>query len=340
MLFDLRPKDKVKDLFGREKELEELRKFVETEWVAVLGARMTGKTSLVKTFAQASRGKIVLYVNLLGVRGIKDFASRLFEALGGSRIVSREISLKLPFLEIAKSSRAVEGIFSQLKGLREDLVIILDEVQELYRVSGHFLKLLKMIHDTHPRVRFIFTGSMFGLMRTLLQPSASSPMYGRKPAKIELKPFTEELSMEFLRKGFEELGVGIKEDELAEAISAFNGYVGWLTYYGNFRCIRKVSREMALEEVANEGMKVMKGELDSFLEGRDRKAYAIVLRSTALGARWSEIKRALEKEFGEFNSKRLSDILNVLKASMLVEERGNVYIVPDPIVRRTVIEMI
>jgi hypothetical protein len=52
---------------------------------------------LVKTFAQASGEKIVLYVNLPGARGIRDFASRLFEALGGSRIVSQEISLKLPF---------------------------------------------------------------------------------------------------------------------------------------------------------------------------------------------------------------------------------------------------
>lgn len=311
---------------------------VETEWVAVIGARMTGKTSLVRTFVGETRDKIALYVNLLGARGIQDFASRLSEALGGSRTISREISLKLPFLEVTKYSAAVEGIFSQLRGLKKDLVVVLDEAQELYRVSGRFLKLLKLIHDTHPRVRFIFTGSMFGLMRTLLRPGVSSPMYGRKPARIDLKPFDERLSAEFLRKGFKEFEMSVGADELKEVVGALNGYVGWLTYYGNFRCVRKTSRERALEEVLSEGKKLIGTELRSFLQGRDKKAYLTTLRAAALGARWNEIKRVLEKRFGRFNSKRVSDIVKVLEASMLVEKRGDLYIVPDPIMRRKVLD--
>ena len=338
MFFDLRPKERAKDLFGREKELKELGDLVETEWVAVVGARMTGKTSLIRTFVRESRNRIALYVNLLGARGIQDFALRLSEALGGSKTLSREVSLRLPFLEVTKSSEAVEGIFSQLRGLKKDLVVALDETQELYRVSGRFLKLLKMIHDTYPRVRFIFTGSMFGLMRTLLRPSASSPMYGRKPARIDLKPFDERLSRDFLRKGFKEFGMSVGNDELEEVVGALNGYVGWLTYHGNFRCARKIGRERALEEVISEGKKLIGTELQSFLEGRDKKAYMTTLRAAALGARWSEIKRALERKFGWFNNKRLSDILRVLETSMLVEKRGDLYIVPDPIMRRKVLD--
>lgn len=306
--------------------------------MAVIGARMTGKTSLVRTFVGETKDKIALYVNLLGARGIQDFASRLSEALGGSRTISREISLKLPFLEVTKYSAAVEGIFSQLRGLKKDLVVVLDEAQELYRVSGRFLKLLKLIHDTHPRVRFIFTGSMFGLMRTLLRPGVSSPMYGRKPARIDLKPFDERLSAEFLRKGFKEFEMSVGADELKEVVGALNGYVGWLTYYGNFRCVRKTSRERALEEVLSEGKKLIGTELRSFLQGRDKKAYLTTLRAAALGARWNEIKRVLEKRFGRFNSKRVSDIVKVLEASMLVEKRGDLYIVPDPIMRRKVLD--
>lgn len=341
MLFDLRPKENPNDLFGREKELQELEKLVESEWIAIVGARMTGKTSLVKTFVAkkySQGGAIVLYVNLLGAKGIRDFVAKLSESLKSSKVVSREISLKIPFVEVTKSSRVVEGIFSQLKNMKKDVIIALDEVQELYRVSGQFLKMLKMIHDTYPRVRFIFTGSMFGLMHTLLQPEVSSPMYGRKPAKIELKPFAEGLSTDFLRNGFEELGARIEEDELKEVVSMLDGYVGWLTYYGNFRCVRKISRKKALEEVVNEGKKVVKGELGNFLKGRNKGAYMTVLRGAALGARWSEIKRALEKKFGEFNNKRLSDILNVLVASMLIEKRGRVYVAPDPVLKATILD--
>jgi len=55
-------------------------------------------------------------------------------------------------------------------------------------------------------------------------------------------------------------------------VSALNGYVGWLTYYGNFRCIRGRSREVALEEVLAEGKKIVEEELESFLKGRDKDA--------------------------------------------------------------------
>jgi AAA+ ATPase superfamily predicted ATPase len=340
MLFDLRPKESRKDLFGRERELLELERLTESEWVAVVGARMTGKTSLVKTFvAEKSRrdDTLVLYLNLLGARGIRDFLARLSEALS-CRVTSREISLKLPFLEATQASRLVENLFSQLRTTRRRVMIALDEVQELYRVSGPFLKLLKMIHDSYPNVSFIFTGSMFGLMRVLLQPEVSSPMYGRRPAKVELAPFSEETSLAFLRKGFRELGVSAEEEELREAVGALDGYVGWLTYYGNFRGIRRMSRAAALEEVVNEGKKVVGQELRNFLKGRGEEAYLTVLRSAALGARWSEIKKALESSFGGFNNKRISDILRTLTASMLVEKRGEVYVVPDPVLRRIVLE--
>jgi len=77
----------------------------------------------------------------------------------------------------------------------------------------------------------------------------------------------------------------------------------------------------------NEGKKVVGQELRNFLKGRGEEAYLTVLRSAALGARWSEIKEALESRFGGFNNKRISDILRTLTASMLVEKRGEVYVV-------------
>jgi len=339
MLFDLKPKDERRDLFGRDKELQELERLTESEWVAIVGARMTGKTSLVKTFLteESRRGKTAIYVNLPGARGIRDFLARLSESVV-SAASTKEISLKLPFVEVTQTFRFVENLFSQLQATKREVLIALDEVQELCRASRQFLKLLKLIHDTYSNVTFIFTGSMFGLMRVLLEPEASSPMYGRKPAKLELKPFSEQTSMDFLREGFKELKVQIEEDELREVVSALNGYVGWLTYYGNFRCIRGRSREVALEEVLAEGKKIVEEELESFLKDRDKDAYLTALKAISLGARWSEIKRALENKFGEFNNKRVSDILRVLTSSMLVEKRGEVYLIPDPILRKTVLE--
>ena len=56
MLFSLRPKESRSELFGREEELRELHKLTRTEWVVILGRRMTGKTSLLKTFLRRTAG--------------------------------------------------------------------------------------------------------------------------------------------------------------------------------------------------------------------------------------------------------------------------------------------
>jgi predicted AAA+ superfamily ATPase len=50
MLFNLRAKEQREELFGRDNELLEMPRLLEAgKWIAVLGARMTGKSSLVKT---------------------------------------------------------------------------------------------------------------------------------------------------------------------------------------------------------------------------------------------------------------------------------------------------
>ncbi len=333
MLFDLRPKENPSDLFGRDRELEELRRLINTEWIAVVGARMTGKTSLVKTFLNESsrKGKTTFYVNLMGASGLTEFLERLARA-AGEKVVTREVSIKLPLLGIGKASRFVEDFFHMLRD--GEVIVGLDEVQEMYRSTGQFLKILKLIHDSYPNVRFIFTGSMFGLMHTLLQPKVSSPMYGRKPARVELLPFPREESVRFLRAGFEEVGMRSEEGEIEEAVDMLNGYVGWLTYYGNLRCVRGMGREASLRGVVEEGKKVVKEELENFLKGRDRQAYLTVLKAASLGARWAEIRRSLG---AGFNSKRLSDILRTLTASMLVEKRDRTYVVSDPILRRALL---
>ncbi len=49
MIFDLSPKESTSELFGREQEVGELVRLLEARnWVALLGPRMTGKTSLLK----------------------------------------------------------------------------------------------------------------------------------------------------------------------------------------------------------------------------------------------------------------------------------------------------
>ena len=158
-------------------------------------------------------------------------------------------------------------------------------------------------------------------------------MYGRAPAKITLGLFSRQVSRSFLLAGFEEhRGIRITEEQTEEVIGKLNGYVGWLTYYGNYRCVRRLSHEKSLAQTVREGSKIISSELNSFLSRRQRDLYVKTLRLCLNGARWSEILNELK-----INSKVLWDILNTLKSVNLVEEKieGH-YSIEDPILKEAI----
>lgn len=318
MLFKLAPKEKRSELYDRERELEELYRLTKTEWVVILGKRMTGKTSILKTFLNEVGG---VYVNLMGVRSIRGLIEELLKHTGR---LGLEVSIP-PLLKVSWTRLAVD-VFSRFEGK----IIGLDEVQEL--PANYFLKLLKKIWDTY-NIRIIFTGSIMGVIRKLLEPETGSPMYGRKPAVLELKPFNHKQSIDFLEKGFTECGLHVREEEIIETVELLNGYVGWLTYYGNYRCIRRLSHEKALENVYSEGKKIVLEELKHFLENKKNKEKYIQLLKT-LPARWSTLEAKLN-----VNSKILRQMLLNLENAFLVEKRGNTYIITDPILRKLVEEL-
>ena len=215
-----------------------------------------------------------------------------------------------------------------------DCVIELDEIQELAAISGRLLRLLANIFNTHPNMVFIFTGSMFGLMKTLLEPASSSPLYGRSPAKLYLQPFEKEFATQFLKKGFEGCRLTIKDETTSDAVERLDGVPGWLTLYGNNITIRKLPHQKALEETLSEGTKIVKDELEHFLEGRDKQAYLAALKATATSARWAEIKGAVEiAKVSTVNDATIYRIIESLKAAMLIQEKENVYKINDPMLR-------
>jgi len=317
MLFDLRPKTSRHELYGREEELEALHRLSRTEWIAILGRRMTGKTSLLKTFLAEVNG---IYVNLSGVRSIRGLVEELMKKL-------KHVDLSLSLGPVrARWTRLAEDVFARLEGR----IIGLDEAQDL--PANYALRLFKKVWDEH-RLTIIFTGSMMGLLHRLLEPGHDSPLYGRKPATIVLRPFTRGVAIGFLERGFDELSCPYREAELEEAVDSLGGYPGWLTYYGNLRCVRGMTHGEALENVYREARKILVAELERFLEARRNKAlYVRLLR--LLPAGWSELERALQ-----VNRKVLRDALRSLERAMIVEKVGRTYTIPDPLMRRAVQEL-
>lgn len=349
-LFNLNPKETLQELFGREKEIDELTRLVRAKrWVAILGPRMVGKTSLVKAANKKleSIGIKAVYVNLWGVKGTHGLLNALAQGLNQERGVLQKIkdiaeriegiSIGTGGISISISKRPMSTIWDLLATIGKrvgDCVIELDEVQELSTISGYLLKLLANIFNTYPNVVFIFTGSMFGLMKTLLNPKSTSPLYGRSPATLYLHPFTKEDATEFLKKGFSEYHQPVREDWINEAIEKLNGIPGWLTLYGNNVAVRKLPHEKALKETITEGVKIVKDELEHFLQGRDRITYITALKVATTPARWKEVKNAIEARKGSpVNDATVQNVVENLKAAMLLEEREGVYVVKDPMLK-------
>ena len=107
MLFSLKPKESRSELFGRDEELRELHRLVKFEWVVIVGRRMTGKTSLLKTFLREVGG---VYVNLMGVSSIQGLALELMKTL-------REFKVELDIGLMRLSwTRLAEDVFARLEG--------------------------------------------------------------------------------------------------------------------------------------------------------------------------------------------------------------------------------
>lgn len=352
VLFDLKPKDSLDDLYGRDKEVVEIQNLIKHgRWVAVLGPRMVGKTSIVKAACADLKKYRYAYINLWGVRDSHGFLQSLVHGVNSSKDLFgklknllahvEEFSVGPQSLSIKRSKHPMNNVWdvmSAIGALKDNTVIVLDEVQELYRIYHHVLKMLANIFNTYNNVTFVFTGSMVGLIRSLLEPPSTSPLYGRAPVKIYVNPFTESQSIQFLMKGFAEQKQNLAKKNTDEVVAQLDGTPGWLTLYGNYVTIAKLSHKDALKETQSQASKIIRAELEHFLEGRNKFLYIQVLKIIAYSdANWSLIRQGIEAVKGSpLNDKTLKDIIDSLSDSMYIAKSGDFYQITDPLIRATV----
>ncbi len=120
-----------------------------------------------------------------------------------------------------------------------------------------------------------------------------------------LRRFKREGSTDFLRRGFEEVGIESDEKEIEEAFERLEGIAGWLTMYGYLRGVRKLSHIHAMDELFNMAEKLIQENL-SFLIQNSRR-YRVILKAVAMGnVRWSTIKDYVEFKMGPVNDAKFS----------------------------------
>ena len=307
---------------------------------------MSGKTSLAKVVANELRkeGFESLYVNLIGVGGVRACAERILSSIPKSFLEHFE-SLKvfLEFLNIrvggevklsrtTSSTRVLEQLFLELSR-KKKLIVVLDEVQEVKGGIKQFLALLYRLRTTTKNLTFVFTGSAIGLMKTLLNPTPTNSLYGRSPIKIELRAWNDETALKYLEKGLSECRVSYKDEGLREAIFTLGTLPGWLSFYGLRRCVG-LSHERSLREAERESIKIAESEVSSILKARGDWAKR-ALRMMAYSARWSEILKETS-----ISTRTLRDFLQALKNLYLITEEEGIYRISDPIYRKAILRLI
>lgn len=317
---------------------------------------MTGKTSLVKvSLAEIEKHKKnyqAIYLNLRGEGTLQALLQRLAEAINNREsalIKLRKLLSNIRSVQIGPAGLTIDrssaprstllSFFNALDHSGRKYVIALDEVQELASVSGQLLSLLANIFASYRNIKFVFTGSQIGLIKYLIEPPDSdSPLFGRPPARIRLRPFTREQSEMFLSRGLKECGSILARDQMDRVVSRLDGVVGWLTMFGNFYGIRGLSYSKALDETVKQGGKIAFSELDNFLKGRHKPVYMAVLKtaklSGSLGNSWTELKAGAETRLKRsVNNKTLTSVIHSLLGSEMLEEFEGRYRILDPLLR-------
>ncbi len=352
MYFTDRPIEDEKDLYDRENELRLLKQFSLQHPVAlVLGLRRTGKTSLIKVGLKNERliyidmrkfeeKNTITYSNFLTElqkeinkkRGKLEKLTEYLKKIKGIKVGDIGIEFSLS-KDRPSFGDILESMNEWAEGEGEKLVFVIDEVQELIKMKGYnLLPSFAYAYDNLRNISFVFAGSKIGMLyRYLKVDEEESPLFGRYMAKVELKPFTEDQSVDFLKKGFKQYRIEIPEDRLREVARRLGGIPGWLAFYG----LETVnSRKDSLEEVVEKAFKLVLKEFCSFVKERGSKRYVELMKGLKLTSKWSELKRYLEiKEDKRIVDSEMDRLLTNLLDAGFVEKINNEYRIVDPILR-------
>ena len=352
MYFDPKPKKRKEDLYDREKELEEFEKSLKTSPLTVVtGIRRLGKTSLILV---GLSDKPSVVVDLRGVPQSREGLYRRIE-FAMNEFFKRHKNLWRSLRKNLKTITGVQvlgsGIILSWGEKRADLVELLkslesygvvlafDEVQYLRGPIGkEFAEVLAYLYD-HSDLRIVLSGSEIGLLYDFLGvENPKAPLYGRYFKEVRLERFDHFKSRDFLVKGFEQVGLEVKEEVINYACEKLDGIVGWLVHFG-LKCLEKKPSKDVVEEVLDEASKLSLEEFNKFLEKHkpaERRIFEVA-RAIATGKKtWSEIKAHLESvEQRTIPDSSLNRVIKaLLKASFvekIVEGRNIYYQLTDPV---------
>jgi len=349
LLFDVRPKTSIRELFGRKAEYLVFRDAVRRgrNFILITGPRRIGKTSfLYASLNELAKDGIPHIV--IDTRAATSLNSRypqrviaegVYKALLGRGVVGSVLSkvrgVKLGPLELNLGDRPdLVEVFSLLNQAGSPVIVAFDEAQYLRFSNEDLTRFFAWVLDALQNVVLVFTGSQVGVLENFLRLyDGSSPLFGRYEVRIRLPRFNPSESLEFLERGFEEAGRNADDEELLSTIRTLDGIPGWLVHYGASR-IDGLTHEEAIERVLEKAMAYVMSEFRELSKLSPR--YELVMKAVAelsegIGhAKFEEIRETVGVD-----DKSLRNYINRLIDYGFLEPAGHgKYRIPDPVMYR------
>ena len=276
--------------YDREKEISELRKFDDladttAQFTVLIGRRRTGKTTLM---TQALKGRTYLYF-FIGKKAetiqCQDFQKQT-ESVLGLYIHGTVTSFASLLEEIL--------IFSK----KQKVTVIIDEFQRLDEISDGLISDIQQVWDRHhaeARIHLIACGSIYNMMKRIFE-DRKEPLFGRKTARMELKPF----STSVLKQILHDYNPDYTSEDLLMLYAITGGVAKYVAQLMDDGCctwedmIRDVCRPSSV--FLEEGTELLVGEF-----GRKFQIYYSILQLIASGmTSQSEIDSIIEKNTGRY----------------------------------------
>lgn len=276
--------------YGRTNEISELNhldKLSEevSQFTVLMGRRRTGKTTLM---AQAFSSKPYLYF-FVGKKAEQiqcaDF-QRQAEVVLGIRIHGQVTSIAALLEEIMQQSR------------ERQVTLVIDEFQRLAEIDEGIISRIQDVWDRHHReahIHLIACGSIYSMMRRIFE-DRKEPLFGRKTARIDLKPF----SIAMLKEILGEHNPQYTSEDLLMLYAVTGGVAKYVAQLMDEGCrtandiVRAVCKPSSI--FIEEGTELLVGEF-----GRKYQIYYSILQLIASGmTSQSQIDSIIEKNTGRY----------------------------------------
>ena len=276
--------------YDREKEINELQRIDDlsnqsSQFTVLIGRRRTGKTTLM---AEALKNRTYLYF-FIGKKAEQiqctEFQKQTENVLG-LHIHGQTTSFASLLEEIL--------VFSKTK----KVTVIIDEFQRLADIGEGIISDIQQVWDKHhaeAHIHLIACGSIYNMMKRIFE-DRKEPLFGRKTARIDLKPFSTSVLKQILR----DHNPNYTSEDLLMLYAITGGVAKYVAQLMDDGCktwedmIRDVCRPSSI--FLEEGTELLVGEF-----GRKFQIYYSILQLIASGmTSQSEIDSIIEKNTGRY----------------------------------------